>query len=207
MEGNQNEEVDEDVRLPVELRGGPHFYFLTRRGVHLMKKIPYRAAVVSVAALAALGLSVGVASASPSSTGNGTHTVTGTPVSVSYSVPDIGGNYVCTVTRSVKTAGKTGGTKDTIDNETCSLSDISRFGTGTFTGTLTKLANPPWTTLAGTLAAVYYVPAYPLNADGTQVQWIWSSDFDGKIATAITFTITADGSGGGTLVLVAHYNH
>jgi hypothetical protein len=207
MEGNQNEEVDEDVRLPVELRGGPHFYFLTRRGVHLMKKIPYRAAVVGVAALAVLSMSVGVASASPSSTGR-TTTVTGTQ-NVSYSVPDIGGNYVCTVTRTVTTAGKHGVIKDTRDNETCSLSDLSRFGTGTFTGTLTTLTNPPWTTLAGTLAAVYYVPAYPLNADGTQVQWIWSSDFDSQIATAITFTITADsnGDGGGTMVLVAHYNH
>lgn len=170
-------------------------------------------------AMAGLTLSAGVAGASSNGNGNGNGTNTTSTTINNFTYSDIGGSYVCSLTRTVKTAGKAGGVKDTQDTETCTLSDISLLGAGTYTGVLTKLA-PPWgPSLVGTMAAVYYYPNYPLypagtvkngvNVGGQQVPWIWHSDYDNAIATAITFTITANssGDGGGTLDLVAHFNH
>ena len=170
-------------------------------------------------AVAALSVSATVALAGPGSGGHGTITSAST-FTASYFQGDIGGQYTCTGTRYVKT-NKPGHVISSTDVETCSLSDISHFAAGTYTGVY-QLLGGVWSCRvpAGTYAAVYTVPSYPLYAanttvcgvdvSGQVVPWIWYTDYpgatpNGGIATGITLSVTADGSGGGTLNIVASY--
>jgi hypothetical protein len=87
----------------------------------------------------------------------------------------IGGNWTCAGERISKTTPK----PFTKDSEDCTITDLSSQPPGTYVG------NP-----------VFYVNGVP---------YTWLSDYDGRQANLVTFTVTDNGDGTGHVNLVAYY--
>ena len=87
----------------------------------------------------------------------------------------IGGFFTCAGVRITKTAPK----PFTKDSEDCTFTDLSTFPPGTYVGD----------------------PVYVING----VEYTWLSDYDGRLANLVTFTVTDNGDGTGHVSLVAYY--
>jgi len=130
-----------------------------------MKKLWLLAVLVT--ALAGAGVATGVATAN-----NGAKT---THFTAAY-FNGQGGFFTCSGERIVKTAPKA----FTKDSETCTISDLSTWGPGTYP-IVTSFLPPP-----------------ALSA-------IWFSDFDGQQAVSGTIVVTDNGDGTGTMNIDAYY--
>jgi hypothetical protein len=86
-----------------------------------------------------------------------------------------GGFFTCAGERITKTAPK----PFTKDSEDCTITDLSTFPPGTYVGD----------------------PFYVING----VPYTWLSDYDGRLANLVTFTVTDNGDGTGHVSLVAYY--
>ena len=133
--------------------------------------------LVAAAALALAGTAA-AGNGNGNKAGNGAQTG---HISITYPSP-IGGTWTCSGERVAK-AGPSAFTKD---SEDCTISDpASYFTPGIWVGM-------PWTNGF----------AFVLFDDR---QWFWASDFDGRMATAITYVVSLNGDGTGHVHVVASY--
>jgi hypothetical protein len=87
----------------------------------------------------------------------------------------IGGNWTCAGER----VRKRGPVLFTKDIEECTITDLSTLPPGTYAGN----------------------PTFTVNG----VPYTWNSDYDGRQANFVTFTVTDNGDGTGHVSLVAYY--